>query len=98
MDCVTGVGVWRYRENGDGLSAREAHGDTGKRKWTGLRGVYICNDSTSQNDPCLVSGSVRSSPTGVSDWTGLQTGSLGLDVLGLDQSKEATSDQFKLVT
>jgi hypothetical protein len=43
-------------------------------------------DSTSRDGPGPGQGSVRSGPTGKLDWTEPQTGSLGLDGLGLDRS------------
>jgi len=57
--------------------------------------VVETNDSTSPDGPGLGAGSVPSGPTGRSDWTGPQTGSLGLDGLGLDQSKQDNIYQFQ---
>jgi hypothetical protein len=53
------------------------------------------NDSTSPDGPGLASGSAQSGPTGWSDWNGPQTGSLGLEGLGLDQSKQDNIYQFQ---
>jgi len=53
------------------------------------------NDSTSPDGPSLGQGLVRSGLTRRSDWTGPQTGSLGLDGLGLDQSKRDNLYQYQ---